>query len=83
MKLYEKYLEEASEVKYSDLDMDTLKRIKEFGLEEDDVEQVFDGIHGKIITLRGKYGESTYRFKINELKKLRKARWVDIKSIGF
>ena len=85
-------LNEAEEISFNDLeksDQDLVKNIlKIFKVRHPSV--IFDGIHGKIVSIENdQHGSNSYRFDLNEIKQLSKLkiRWVtggirDI-SVGF
>jgi hypothetical protein len=80
-------LNEASPVEFSEIPEDRQKLVMALvGKNDVDNHAYFDGIHGIIVHLKGKYGTDSYRVKKQDLKKImsdKNVRWVDISAIGF
>lgn len=83
-------LNEASEIKLSNLPIAKAKKVIEFEkILGGKHTVIFDGIHGLIVDIDTNSGRNSYRFESNDLKKLLSAgiRWVeadgDLVTIGF
>jgi len=88
--LGESKLNEASEVKFNEIDSQRQKQIKSFeSIIGGKHSQIWDGIHGMIVDIKSPSMGGSYRFEADELKKLLalKIRWVEGDksgvSIGF
>lgn len=82
------YLNEASPIKFEELDDDSKKKLVVFLVGKSDVnnQNYFDGIHGQIVSFINQFGSDAIRLNKNDLKKIiqnKKVRWVDVRSIGF
>lgn len=80
-------LDEASPVEFSEIPEDRQKLVMALvGKNDVDNHDYFDGIHGIIVQLQGKFGTNSFRVKKQDLKKImsdKNVRWVDISAIGF
>lgn len=73
-------LNEASEIKFTDLKPTQQKQVKAFEqILGGKVDSIFDGIHGFIADIKVSGGHGAYRFESDDLKKLLalKVRWVE------
>jgi len=69
-------LNEASEIKFEELEDGQQKAFKTFGINTKEA-HFFHGIHGDIVDV------DRLRILTKDLKKFKNARWVDIVAIGF
>ena len=73
-------LNEASEVKITDLQPTQQKQVKAFEqLLGGKTDSIFEGIHGMIVEIKVSGGHGAYRFEAGDLKKLLslKVRWIE------
>lgn len=88
---YETKINEAANIEFDEMtpeDQKTAEKlVKIFKMKSSDIEDVFDGIHGRIIMIPNKQpNKSTYRFsndEISALAKIKPFRWVETSGDGY